>query len=83
MCLLIIVPMLPGFAATLYPMSGQPWMYPIPVVAQQVLAGDVVAARDTPWWGFVVAALSALILSILLLELTTSLLKRERIIFTR
>jgi sodium transport system permease protein len=83
MGLLIIVPMLPGFAATLYPMSGQPWMYPIPVVAQQVLAGDVVAARDTPWWGFVVAALSALILSILLLELTTSLLKRERIIFTR
>jgi sodium transport system permease protein len=83
MGLLIIVPMLPGFAATLYPMSGQPWMYPIPVVAQQVLAGDVVAARDTPWWGFVVAALSALILSILLLELTTRLLRRERIIFTR
>jgi sodium transport system permease protein len=83
MGLLIIVPMLPGFAATLYPMSGQPWMYPIPVVAQQVLAGDVVAARDTPWWGFVVAALSALILSMLLLELTTRLLQRERIIFTR
>jgi sodium transport system permease protein len=83
MGLLIIVPMLPGFAATLYPMSGQPWMYPIPVVAQQVLAGDVIAARDTPWWGFVVAAASAVLLSLLLVQLTTRLLQREQIIFTR
>lgn len=83
MGLLIIVPMLPGFLASLYPMSGQPWMYPIPVIAQQVLAGDVVAARGTPWWAFVVAAASALALSLLLIGLTTRLLQRERIIFTR
>ena len=83
MGLLIILPMLPGFAATLYPMTGRPWMYPIPVIAQQVLAGDVVAARDTPWWAFVVAAVSALILSLLLLVLTTRLMQKERIIFTR
>ena len=83
MGLLIIVPMLPGFAASLYPMSGQAWMYPIPVIAQQVLAGDVVAARPTPWWAFVVAAASALVLSIVLIQLTTRLLQRERIIFTR
>ena len=83
MGLLIILPMLPGFAATLYPMSGQPWMYPVPVIAQQVLAGDVIAARETPWWAFVVAAGSAIVLSLLLLQLTTSLLRRERIIFTR
>jgi len=83
MGLLIILPMLPGFAATLYPMSGQPWMYPVPVIAQQVLVGDVIAARETPWWAFVVAAGSAIVLSLLLLQLTTSLLRRERIVFTR
>jgi sodium transport system permease protein len=83
MGLLIILPMLPGFMASLYPMSGQPWMYPVPVIAQQVLAGDVVAARPTPWWGFVVAAATALLLSIVLIQLTTRLLQRERIIFTR
>jgi sodium transport system permease protein len=83
MGLLIIVPMLPGFAASLYPMSGQPWMYPIPVIAQQVLAGDVVAARATPWWAFAVAAATALVLSMILVQLTTRLLQRERIIFTR
>jgi sodium transport system permease protein len=83
MGLLIIVPMLPGFLATLYPMSGKPWMYPIPVIAQQVLAGDVVAAKPTPWWAFVVAAASAITLSVLLMLMTTNLLRRERIIFTR
>jgi sodium transport system permease protein len=83
MGILIIIPMLPGFAASLYPMSGQAWMYPIPVIAQQVLAGDVVAARATPWWGFVVAAATALVLSVVLIQLTTQLLQRERIIFTR
>jgi hypothetical protein len=58
-------------------------MYPLPILAQQVLAGDVVAARPTPWWGFLMAALSALVLSIVLVQLTTQLLKKERIIFTR
>jgi sodium transport system permease protein len=83
MGLLIIIPMLPGFLASLYPLSGQAWMYPIPVIAQQVLAGDVVAARPTPWWAFVVAALTAITLSVVLIQLTTQLLQRERIIFTR
>ena len=83
MGLLIIIPMLPGFIATLYPLSGKTWMYPIPIVAQQVLAGDVVAAKPTPWWAFVVAAASALALSIALLVMTTRLLQRERIIFSR
>jgi sodium transport system permease protein len=83
MGLLIVIPMLPGFLATLYPMSGKPWMYPIPIIAQQVLAGDVVAAKPTPWWAFVVAGASALILAFGLMLLTTRLLQRERIIFTR
>jgi sodium transport system permease protein len=83
MGLLIIIPMLPGILASLYPLSGQTWMYPIPIIAQQVLAGDVVAARSTPWWAFVVAAVSALVLSAVLMQLTTRLLQRERIIFTR
>ncbi len=83
MGLLIIIPMLPGILASLYPLSGRPWMYPIPILAQQVLTADAVAARPTPWWAFVVAAASALILSLLLLQLTTRLLQRERIIFTR
>ena len=83
MGLLIIIPMLPGILATLYPLSGKPWMYPIPIIAQQVLAADVVAAKPTPWWAFAVAAVSAFVLAILLMLMTTRLLQKERIIFTR
>ena len=83
MGLLIIIPMMPGILASLYPISGQPWMYPIPILAQQVLSADVVAGKPTPWWAFAVAAGSALVLSVGLLILTTRLLQRERIIFTR
>jgi len=83
MGLLILLPMIPGFVSAIYPLTGQPWMYPVPIIAQQVLAGDVIAARVTPWWAFVVAAASALLLSMLLLQMTTRLLQRERIIFTR
>jgi sodium transport system permease protein len=83
MGLLIVIPMLPGFLATIYPMTGQPWLYPIPIIAQQLLAGDAVAGRPTPWWAFIVAGVSAVVISVALMLLTTRLLQRERIIFTR
>ena len=38
---LIMVPMLPGMLASLYPLDSQPWMYPIPILGQHVLAADV------------------------------------------
>jgi sodium transport system permease protein len=83
MGLLIIIPMLPGLLSTLYPLSGQAWMYPLPILAQHVLTADVIAAKATPWWGFATAAASALILSLVLVQLATQLMKKERIIFTR
>ena len=83
MGLLVMVPMLPGIIGSVYPLTGQPWMYPIPILAQHVLAADVVAAKPAPWWGFVLAAVAALTAAALLTALTTRLLQRERIIFTR
>jgi hypothetical protein len=58
-------------------------LYPIPIIAQQLLAGDAVAGRPTPWWAFIVAGVSAVVISVALMLLTTRLLQRERIIFTR
>lgn len=83
MGLLIMVPMLPGIIGSVYPLTGQPWMYPMPILAQHVLAADVVAGKAIPWWAFVVAAVSALGVAVVLVMLTTKLLHRERIIFTR
>jgi sodium transport system permease protein len=83
MGILIILPMLPGILSTVYPIATQTWMYLVPVLGQHVLAGDVLGAKPTPWWAFAVAGLGALVVSLGLLELTTRLLQRERIIFSR
>jgi len=83
MGILIMFPMLPGILSSVYPLSSKPWMYPIPVLGQHVLAADVLGGKAPAWWAFVIAATAALVGGLLLLELTTRLLKRERIIFSR
>jgi sodium transport system permease protein len=83
MGILIMVPMLPGILSSVYPLSSQPWMYPIPVLGQHILAGDVLGGKPTAWWAVAVAGTAALIVSIVLLQLTTRMFQRERIIFSR
>jgi sodium transport system permease protein len=83
MGILIMFPMLPGLLGALYPLTSQPWMYPIPVLGQHVLAADVLGGRTADWWAFVLAGGSALLFALVLLQLTTMLLHRERIIFSR
>src|SRR5690606_19629295 len=83
MGILLIVPMLPGIIGSMYQLTGQPWMYPVPILGQHVIASDAIAARATPAWAFFVAAVSAVIVSLMLVALTTALLRRERILFTR
>jgi sodium transport system permease protein len=83
MGILILFPMLPGIIGSVYPLDTQAWMYPIPVLGQHVLAADALGAKDTPLWAFFVAGAGALVCSLLLLQLTTRLLQRERIIFSR
>jgi sodium transport system permease protein len=83
MGILILFPMLPGIIGSVYPLDTQPWMYPVPVLGQHVLAADALGAKDTPVWAFFVAAGAMVVSSLVLLQLTTYLLQRERIIFSR
>ena len=83
MGILILFPMLPGILSSVYPLDTKGWMYIVPILGQHVLAADALGAKDTPWWGFVAAATAALVVSLVLLRLTTGLLKREEIIFSR
>lgn len=83
MGLLIMVPMLPGMLSSVYPISSQPWMYPLPMLGQHVLATDVLGGKSTPVWAFLLAGGTAMVLSLALVELTTRLLQREKIIFSR
>jgi sodium transport system permease protein len=83
MGLLIMLPMIPGMLTTVYPITSQPWMYPIPIVGQHVLATDILGGKPTPIWAFLVAAVAAIVVALGLVRLTTGLLQRERIIFSR
>jgi sodium transport system permease protein len=83
MGILILFPMLPGILSSVYPLDTKGWMYVVPILGQHVLAADALGAKDTPLWGFLAAAMGALVVSLLLLRLTTGLLKREQIIFGR
>jgi sodium transport system permease protein len=80
---LIMVPMLPGMATIVYPIASQWWMFPIPILGQHVLLADTLGGKNPNALMFVMAAACALVISILLVRLTTALLRRERIIFGR
>jgi sodium transport system permease protein len=83
MGILIMFPMLPGLLSSIYPLSSKPWMYPIPVLGQHVLAADVLGGKPTAWWAFVLAGGAAVLGGLVLLQMTTRMLRRERIIFSR
>src|SRR6266540_6770996 len=80
---LMMAPMLPGVMSTLYPLGDKAWMYPIPMIGQQVLLAAVLGGRQVGVLGFVVAAAGALAAAAVLVRLTTALFHREQIIFSR
>ncbi len=81
--MLIMIPMLPGILAVVYPISSQPWMAPIPILGQYVLLIDVLGGKDPNPISFVLAAVSSLAASLVLVYLTTRLFRREKMIFGR
>jgi len=80
---LIMVPVLPGMLSALYPISSKPWMYPIPLLGQHMLAADVLGGKPAPLWAFLLAGAAALVIAMLTMRMTTVMLQRERIIFSR
>jgi sodium transport system permease protein len=83
MGILIMLPMIPGLLSTLYPLGDNPWLHPIPVIGQQVLMTAVLGGGQVAKSSFVVAAVTTIAVSIVLIRLTTVLFRRERIIFSR
>jgi len=81
--MLILLPMLPGVISTLYPLSNRQWLAPIPIVGQYALAADVLGGKPPGATLYVLAGVSVLACALLLVALTSRLLKREAIIFGR
>lgn len=81
--LLMMVQMIPGFLATMYPLSSKAWMYFVPWVGQQVLLTDVLGGKSPSVLFFIAAALLNVVIAAVAVQGTTALLQRERIIFGR
>jgi sodium transport system permease protein len=81
--ILILLPMLPGVLASLYPLSNRPWLAPVPIFGQYALAADVLRGKPPGVALYVLAGVSVLACAMLLIVFTSRLLKREKIIFGR
>jgi sodium transport system permease protein len=81
--LLMMVQMLPGFLATMYPITSKSWMYFVPWVGQQVMLTDVLGGKPPTAILFVACAVLSVALAMVAVRGTTALLHRERIIFGR
>jgi sodium transport system permease protein len=81
--MLMLLPMLPGVVATVYPLSGRPWLAPVPIVGQYALAADVLGGKPPSVLLYIVAGMSVVICAAALVGATARLLTREGIIFGR
>ncbi len=80
---LILLPMLPGMAAAFYPMSGRPWLAPIPIVGQYALATDIMGGNPPAPIYLILAAITAAAFAGFFVSLTARLFAAEKIILGR
>jgi sodium transport system permease protein len=83
MGMLVLLPLFPGVISILYPLSNRRWLTPIPIFGQYALAADVLGGKPPGTTFYVLAGVSVLACALLLVALTSRLLKREAIIFGR
>ncbi|NOK01730.1 MULTISPECIES: ABC transporter permease [Myxococcus] len=81
--LLMVVPMLPGMVLALSPLQPKMWMFAVPVLGQEVLAGEVMRGEPLGALPFLIAGASSILLTVLSLAVTARLLSQERIVFGR
>ena len=79
--LLLIIPMVPHFVASLYSLDSEWWMLPIPALGQQVLLTDVLGGESVAVSSFLLVGLSSALIDLLCVAITSKLFERERIVF--
>ena len=81
--MLIFLPMIPYFIASISSLGTQPWMIPVPALGQQVLLTDVLGGEHIGIGSILLVVLSSPLLGLLCVEVTARLFERERIVFGR
>lgn len=83
MGMLILLPLFPGVISMLYPLSNRRYLTPVPIFGQYALAADVLGGKPPGVTFYVLAGVSVVACALVLVALTSRLLKREAIIFGR
>lgn len=81
--LLMFVPTIPGFLFAFQRVDTEPWMHTVPVLAQQVLIGDLLRGKGIDPAMQAVAAVATLAAMSICLFVTARLLRHERIVLGR
>lgn len=81
--LLMFVPTIPGFLFAFQRVDTEPWMHTVPVLAQQVLIGDLLRGKGIDPTMQAVAAVATLAAAAVCLFVTARLLRHERIVLGR
>ncbi len=78
----ILLPMVPFMINQFSPIEGS-WTYLIPGFSQQTLMENVMSSKSTEVWQYAASALSALVLSGVMLFASTKLFSGEKIIYNK
>jgi sodium transport system permease protein len=81
--LLLFVPVLPGFLLALQRVDAEPWMRSVPILAQQVLLGDLLRGEAIAPAAQMLAAGTTLAATALCIAVTARMLRHERIVLGR
>lgn len=81
--MLMIVPMAPGIMLSMTPMKSELWMFAVPVLGPDLLAGEVLRGEMLRPLPFLLATGSSVVVALIALRAITRLLGDERIVFGR
>ena len=81
--LLLFVPVLPGFLLALQRVDAEPWMRSVPILAQQVLIGDLLRGEPIAPAAQMLAAGTTLAATAVCIAVTARMLRHERIVLGR
>ena len=83
MSLLMVLPIVPHFIASLWSLGDAWWMLAVPALGQYVLLTDVLGGEAVQVGACLGVVLSSALLGLVCVEVTARLFERERIIFGR
>ena len=83
MSLLMLLPIVPHFIASLWSLGDAWWMLAVPALGQYVLLTDVLGGEAVRAGACAAVVLSSALLGLVCVEVTARLFERERIIFGR